>query len=550
MDNFLNLSNLITSIVLLTMLILMIIVARHSKKGNSELIFLGVITATSIWVLTSLLANVFITSESSYLFWARATLIGPSVLPFLLLLFIDYFPDNRPKISLWLKIVVIVCTLLNLSIIPTSGYIESVVVGTPTYIAGPLFKYFLVYLIGGLLLTAILLANKLTHLQKRNRAQIVIVLFGGMISVLIGVIASVILPLLGYDGLVNIGSSSVIFFILATGYAILKYQLLEIKLIISETVSYLFLIIFSVELLFSESIREMILRLVLLAIAIVTVKLLVTSTRNEIQKREQVEILARNLEEANRILDDDKKKLIEVDRMKDEFIQMATHELNTPISVIRGRLDMALEDNMCDLTKKQKDFLMPVALDAERLAQLSKDILDTSRIDQDRIKLAKSEVNLNLLIKKNIDDLKKRAESKSISLEEKLPSQDIIIQADQSKLNEIMTNLITNAIKFTKEGKILVELLQDDNQAVIRVKDTGIGINSADRNKLFDKFFQAQRFNSDNPIEQQGTGLGLYIVKKLIELHGGQIDVQSNEGKGSIFTVFLPLFNSVKEVKI
>lgn len=241
-------------------------------------------------------------------------------------------------------------------------------------------------------------------------------------------------------------------------------------------------------------------------------------------------------------LEKDKKDLMDLDRMKDEFLQMATHELNTPITVIKGKLNMAIDEDMCHLNDEQKDFLRPVLNDTERLSRLSRDILDTARIDQNRLKINAVEGDLDNLINQLVSGFAVNAKERNnsvnyIPVTRPLPK----ITFDQTKISEVINNLLTNANKFTENGKIVVSAKVQDKYIIISVTDTGIGISKEDQNNLFHKFYQAGRFDPENPQEQQGTGLGLYISRSIIQLHGGKMWLESSQGKGSTFYFSLPL---------
>jgi signal transduction histidine kinase len=240
-------------------------------------------------------------------------------------------------------------------------------------------------------------------------------------------------------------------------------------------------------------------------------------------------------------LEQDKKELVDLDRMKDEFLQMATHELNTPITVIQGKMDMAIREDYVHLDKEQKDYFQTVMTDTERLAHLSKDILNTARIDQHRLTINRSETDLNGLIVSIVDGFQIKAQEKGITVEYIKPEKALPkLTIDQSKIGEVITNLINNAIKFTEKGGITVIAKQEDGYVIISVQDTGIGMEKEDQKHLFEKFYQVGRFDPDNPKEQQGTGLGLYISKNIIELHGGKIWLESEKEKGSTFYFSLP----------
>ncbi|MEI6498616.1 MAG: HAMP domain-containing sensor histidine kinase, partial [bacterium] len=248
-----------------------------------------------------------------------------------------------------------------------------------------------------------------------------------------------------------------------------------------------------------------------------------------------------NLQKQAHELVKDKKELIELDRMKDEFLQMATHELNTPITAIQGRLDMAVRENMCELTEKQKAFFQPVLDETLRLGRLSRDVLNVARIDQHRLSINAVETDLEVLIKQIISGLEIKIKEKGNSIVYLSKSSSLPrVTVDQSKIGEVLTNLINNANKFTDKGRIAVSTELKKDQIVVAVADSGIGIEEKDKKHLFEKFYQAGRFASQNPQEQQGSGLGLYISKNLVSLHGGTMWHESTKGLGSIFYFSLP----------
>ena len=232
------------------------------------------------------------------------------------------------------------------------------------------------------------------------------------------------------------------------------------------------------------------------------------------------------------------KKIKETERMQKEFINIAAHELRGPIQPILG-LTQVVRFKMKD-TELQK--LQDVIIrNAKRLQRLTEDILDVTKIESNLLHLNKEEFNLNDLIFRIIDDDKSQLDNKDIKLiyQDSSNSDDnntIIVQADKYRLNQVISNLISNSIKFTdKSGTIFINTKRekDNNAIIISVKDTGIGIDPEIMPRLFTRF-ASKSF--------QGTGLGLYISKSIIEAHGGRIWATNNtDGKGAIFAFSLPL---------
>ena len=258
-------------------------------------------------------------------------------------------------------------------------------------------------------------------------------------------------------------------------------------------------------------------------------------TRDIKEKNENLENQARHLER-------DKRELVQLDRLKDEFLQMATHELNTPIAVIQGRLSMAIDEDMCHLSDEQKKFLEPALNNTKRLSDLSKDILMVTRIDQNKMVVDLVETDLDGLIEKIVSDCSIGISERGNSIKYVRPNTTLPkTMVDQDKISEVIANLIDNANKFTENGEITIASKINKDSIVISVSDTGFGIAEDDQKRLFRKFYQVRRFDPKNPQEQQGSGLGLYISNQIIKLHGGKMWLESEIGSGSTFYFSLPL---------
>lgn len=227
--------------------------------------------------------------------------------------------------------------------------------------------------------------------------------------------------------------------------------------------------------------------------------------------------------------------------LQKEFINIAAHELRTPIQPLLGLADLLGSGfvdgkDKIEITKPEVDMIVR---NAKRLEQLSSDILVVARIDNNSLELHKEQVNLIEKITRVIEDLQSYISTKSVRLvfapSERVMSEDggIMVQADRSKLFEVLSNLIRNAVKFTDEGTITVTLDKKDDYAIVSVIDTGKGIDSEIMPRLFTKFAT----KSD-----AGTGLGLFISKNIVEAHGGKIWAENNPGgKGATFTFTLPI---------
>lgn len=194
--------------------------------------------------------------------------------------------------------------------------------------------------------------------------------------------------------------------------------------------------------------------------------------------------------------------------------------------------------------EEQKEILDTAMENVKRLGRIIDSLLNISRIESGKINLQKTVVNICGLIKETVSEYKNLAEEKDISLDYKVPQRSIDICLDLDKTKEVLINLISNSIKFTQEGGwIKITCSEKDQEVKICVQDSGIGIAKEDIPKLFDKFTQFGRKNGPG---EKGTGLGLAIAKKLVEMHGGKIEVESKVDKGTTFTISLPLTTETK----
>lgn len=229
--------------------------------------------------------------------------------------------------------------------------------------------------------------------------------------------------------------------------------------------------------------------------------------------------------------------LKELERLKDEFVFIAAHELRTPVTAIRGYAEM-LGDASKGLSEQGKEFVLRLQQSGERLATLVNDLLEVARSQAGRLKVQTSPQDIVAIIQATLAELKPLSAAKQHTVSF-VPTSVPRALADKDKLQEVLTNLIGNAIKYTPQGgRVEVGLKLEAGSVVTSIKDSGIGISQEDQAKLFQRFF---RVESDETRGIQGTGLGLFIVRQLIEHMDGKIWVESDKGKGSTFLFRLPV---------
>jgi signal transduction histidine kinase len=236
-------------------------------------------------------------------------------------------------------------------------------------------------------------------------------------------------------------------------------------------------------------------------------------------------------------------QLYEANRLKGEFLANMSHELRTPLNSILGFSDVL--SGIETLTDKQRRWVGNIQNSGRVLLEMINDILDLAKIEAGKMEVRPSSFDLLSVIRAQMELFRKMAEDKNIDLQIDSSLDELRIKQDQGKISQILTNLISNAIKFTPEGglvTIAAELLSD-NQFMVSVADTGVGIASHEHEVIFEKFRQASGDTAKDSLtrEHSGTGLGLSIVREICRLLGGEISLTSQLGQGSTFRVVLPV---------
>ncbi len=257
-----------------------------------------------------------------------------------------------------------------------------------------------------------------------------------------------------------------------------------------------------------------------------------------------VRMLNQKLLDANTLLTSERDRqnehvrmLEDLTQMKSDFVSSVSHELRTPLASILGFIETILIDPEM-LWETEREFLGIIFNESQRLAKLINDLLDLSRIESRHVEIEKTETNIVPIISHAISLVITEAENKSITLTSTCEHPALIARFDKERMTQIIINLLSNAVKFTQDGgAVAISSGIIDGCLEVTVKDNGMGIPASDIQFIFTKFFRVYRPR----LQIRGTGLGLAIVKHLVELHGGTIHAESEEAKGSIFTVRIPI---------
>jgi signal transduction histidine kinase len=496
------------------------ILYRHGKN-KGYLLLAGALITASFWALSILggiLTGNMIIANSSFSF---AVLI----LGFLILSIAELARLLSKNIRLTISFISIATAIsvylpnaVAQKISVEAGYIR---LDEPGYLYNFFLAYFAVYAVFLIVLARIAI-KKTVGTKKR---QLIYISSGFILSLIAGITFNLALPSFGIFQFNGLGPVFMLIMSTFAIYTATRHYLYEPRVILAELYAVLLILISITRLvMFPDAINYIICGL--------TVGLSLLFIRSTIDGAD------RNLE-----LKRDKTELVRLDRMKDEFLMMATHELNTPITILQGKMEMIVNEKFGDFSKEQKEYFNPILDNFKKLSLMFKHILEVVNIDEHRFEIRKSPLDLRLLVEKAIETTES-AHNEKYEIILNAPAK-IWVDGDEEKLREVFLQLLDNGIKFScidnNEGILKVNIKSDKDNVIISVSDNGIGISKTDQKHITEKFFQSKRFDENMPTEQQGAGLALYISRKITELHHGRMWFESEEGKGTTFFVSLPI---------
>jgi signal transduction histidine kinase len=263
--------------------------------------------------------------------------------------------------------------------------------------------------------------------------------------------------------------------------------------------------------------------------------------KKEITERKRME---REIQSMNEQLEAQNKELEKASRAKSDFLARMSHELRTPLNVVMGFAELMLDGVPGKINDEQRQCLDDILTSGQHLLGLINEVLDLTKVEAGKVELRREDIALAEVVESVTSAmtavLSQRKQSLDVSLDDGLP----LVQADEARLRQVFFNLLSNASKFTPDGgRLRIEASANDGWCQVSVSDNGIGIKEEDLRQIFEPFYQADNLETR---ERRGTGLGLTLVKEIVEMHGGQISVESKYGKGSSFIFTLPLVAAKK----
>ena len=522
--------------------ILGFIVFLNNRKSVTNEIFLLLSLISISYSIVNYMS--YQSVDRDFVLWLlRLVIFSATWYSFCLFSFFYVFPREISEFPIWYKYgvtpIVFIVSILTLTPLVFSGIKgpSSIPGETSEASLGPLVSLFGITAISLVFASIFLLFKKTRESVGLEKKQFQLILIGTFTTYILIIIFNLIFPIVLKDvGFIKFTPIFLFPSVAFISYAIIKHGLFDIKIIATELLVFVIWIIVFVEILTKTSWEERIIESVIFLFVVVFGIFLIRSVRKEVSQREKFELLSKELGVANA-------KLQELDQMKTDFISIASHQLRTPLTAIKGYSSMILEGTYGDTSLKIKGAVDKIFQSAQRLIYIVNDLLDVSRIEQGRFQLALEEVKIANVLKDVVEELRTNAQKKNLDLSFNVSIDDaeVKIKADPSKIRQVLTNLVDNAIKYTPSGYVKAELQRVGATVLISVKDSGAGISPETLSNLFQKFTRAKNVAK---LHTDGSGLGLYIAKQIIDAHQGKIWAESTgEGHGSRFCVGLPIGN-------
>lgn len=507
-------------ITVITNLFLGWIVFSGNKKSATHKYLALITLVIALWTISNYF-SLNSSTETATLFWIRFVMVATTPLAPLLYLFFKAFPGDKLGISKkFLFLITIICIVVaGISASPLTfsevSIDEGVVPKTNFGAAG-----------FGLLTVGFLLASFWVSIIKYKSSDLVVrtqfktIALGAILTFSLQIITNFLMVVMfNYSSFVVFGPFFSLILIGSMTYAILKQHFLSIKIIAVQIFTAFIIISLLAKLFVSNSFPEFVVDATIFCIVAGFSFLLIRSVNVEIKQKEELQKLMT--------------KLKELDSQKNEFINMAAHELRAPLSAIKGFVSMIMEGDTGDIPEKTRGYLADVNSINSRLVRLVNNMLNVSRIEEGRMAYVMEDEQLSHVARAVYSEFTPEAQRKELDYKLDIPNNiHDKVKIDTDKINEVMGNFISNALKYTEKGSVTVRLTQQNKNLVrFEVVDTGPGISETEQKKLFQKFYRVE----SNVGKTTGTGLGLYISKLMIEKFGGKIGLSSETDKGSIF---------------
>jgi len=537
--DFSNFNTLAVGFVTAGMAVLGAITYFSDPKNASNRIFFLFSLSAIVW---SVLNYLFFNSHDPGigLLLIRGVIASATWLVYFLFLFLFTFPKKEIPFSLQTQIT-LTLTALGVSILNFSFLVfKRVTSVSPDGGITGIENGFGIFIFG-IFVFACVLGGIYAFFKKLNVADVLdkkpmrLVLSGILFTFFLLLTFNFILPaFFNNPHFVQFGAFFIFPLIVSASLALLRYKFLNVKTAAVGILTALLAIVVFFETIFVKDATTLLFKLSEFTLVLVFGILLIRGVTREVEQREEIQRLAEDLRKAN-------ERLKELDKLKSQFLSIASHDLRAPLTAVRNFMSLLLEGTYGKLPTAAEEGMHQVFDKATEMAKSVDNYLNVSRIEQGRMKYDFENTDLVKVVSETADSFKSLAEKKGLVFTFRGPMnlKEVLIKADVAKLHEVFSLLIDNSIKYTPKGSISISVETKEKLARVIIKDTGVGISKETIPKLF------QLFSTDpdsHKVNTSSTGVGLYVVKAHINAHKGTVRAESEgEGKGSTFVVELPI---------
>ncbi len=507
-------------------------VLRSGVKSLENRAFFSAMMMFGIWVFLDSVFWAANRSDVIMFVWSMLVFVEPIV--HMSMLYLVYVLSTGKDMPFRYKLVAALIFLPQFFLVPTTYTLSGFDI--TACLPGEVFFSYYSYCIEIIFILWITIFGILHHRYSagnKNRREMLYIT-SGIVLFLVSFTGGNIYGSLSEDWTIGaIGLFGMIILSIFFAYSIVRFQTFDIKVISTQVLVATLIVLSGSQVFFAKSSTNLILTLVTLLLVVIFGSILVFAVKKEVRRKEELQALTQELAIANN-------ELKRLDAAKSEFISIASHQLRTPLTAIKGYVSLILEGSYGKVPMTLQDVLNKVYIVNNRMGQLVEDLLSISRIESGRVQYNFVEAQLEPIVADIVDMFTIMAKEKKLSLKIKLPKKSLPkLTLDVNKIREVVSNLIDNALKYTKEGGVTVTVEGDDRCVSVRIQDTGIGVDPKEGKRLFEKF---TRSTETMKLDVSGTGLGLYVGKNFVEAHGGLLSVESDGlGKGSTFIIKLPV---------